>query len=151
MALLNAVPPLPPYMPSIPLYTSQALVPGQVYTRHDLRDRFNIVDKTLDTGVFKPRGTRSVWLFVTEEKEQDQTQYQDQLDGNMLQWQGQMSGRTDKLILTHQAEGSELLVFYRKNKAEHPGAGFRYLSRFVYESHHSSHPTSFILIAESKS
>ena len=132
-------------------YTSFDLIPQQVYTRQDLRDKFNIIDKTIDTGVFKPRGTRSVWLFVTEEKEQDQTQYQDQLDGNTLRWQGQMSGRTDKLILTHQAEGTELLVFYRKNKAEHSGAGFRYLGRFLYESHHASHPTSFVLVAESES
>jgi len=132
------------------MYTSLDLIPQQVYTRQDLRDKFNIIDKTLDTGVFKPRGTRSVWLFVTEEKEQDQTQYQDQLDGNKLRWQGQMSGRTDKLILTHQAEDTELLVFYRKSKAEHPGAGFRYLGRFLYESHHASYPTSFVLVAESE-
>lgn len=135
-------------MPKAPLYTSLDLLPGQIYTRQDLSDKFFIVDKTLNTGVFKPRDTHSVWLFVTEEKSHDQTQYKDRLAGDILYWQGQLSGRTDKLILTHQAEGYELLVFYRKNKAEHPGAGFRYLGRFVYESHHASHPTSFVLVAE---
>lgn len=130
------------------MYTSLDLIPQQIYTRQDLRDKFNIIDKTLDTGVFKLRGTRSVWLFVTEEKESDQTQYKDYLEGNTLRWQGQMSGRTDKLILTHHAEGNELLVFYRKSKAEHPGAGFRYLGRFFYSSHSASHPTSFVLLSE---
>ena len=130
------------------MYTSLDLVPQQVYTRQDLRDKFNIIDKTLDTGVFKPHGTRSVWLFVTEEKQGDQTPYKDSLEGNTLHWQGQMSGRTDKFILTHQDEKNELLVFYRRNKAEHPGAGFRYLGRFFYQSHQASEPTSFVLVAE---
>ena len=133
------------------MYTSLDLIPQQVYTRQELREKFNIIDKTMDTGVFKPRGTRSIGLFVTEEKGQDQSQYKDRLDGDTLQWQGQMSGRTDKLIFTHQDEGNEVIVFYRKNKAEHPGAGFRYLGRFHYQSHYASHPTSFVLVAEEDS
>ncbi|MGX9117879.1 HNH endonuclease [Mesorhizobium sp. BHbsci] len=125
--------------------TSQGLQIGGVYTRDRLRQMFGIVDATLNTGVFRPKGTRSVWLFITAEKTADRTQYHDSLVGDVLHWQGQTSGRTDALIIDHQANGLELLVFYRQRKYEFDGAGFRYLGPFNYVSHSSSSPTSFIL------
>lgn len=137
-------------MSAIPLYTSIELVPEQVYTRQYLRNLFGIIDNTINTGVFNPRGTKSVWLFVTEEKSADQTPYLDSLHADTLNWQGQLSGRTDKLIFTHKLEETELLVFYRKSKQEHPGSGFRYLGRFEYQSHLATQPTSFVLIRASE-
>jgi putative restriction endonuclease len=127
-------------------FTSDKLTPDTVYTREDLRSRFGITDATLNTGVFRPKGTSSVWLFITEEKTSDRTQYRDHLDGDTLHWQGQTSGRTDSLIIDHQARGLELLVFFRKRKYEYPGAGFRYVGSFVYTSHSGSGPTSFTLV-----
>jgi hypothetical protein len=126
-------------------FTSDKLTPDTVYTREDLRSAFGITDATLNTGVFRPKGTSSVWLFITEEKTSDRTQYRDHLDGETLHWQGQTSGRTDSLIIDHQLRGLELLVFFRKRKYEYPGAGFRYLGLFVYASHSGSGPTSFTL------
>lgn len=125
--------------------TSERLTSGTVYTRDDLRSLFGITDATLNTGVFRPKGTSSVWLFITEEKTADRTQYRDRLDGETLYWQGQTSGRTDALVIDHQARGLELLVFFRKRKYEHPGAGFRYLGPFVYVSHSGGGPASFVL------
>jgi hypothetical protein len=63
---------------------------------------------------------------VTEKKPVDRTQYVDQLDGDRLYWQGQMAGRKDTLIMTHERQCLEILVFYRSVKGEHPGGGFRY-------------------------
>lgn len=128
--------------------TSEQLVPETVYTREDLRSLFGIVDATLNTGVFRPKGTSSVWLFITEEKPADRTQYRDHLEGDILYWQGQTSGRSDRLILDHRAHGLELLVFFRVRKYEYPGAGFRYLGPFAYVSHQGAGPTSFILQRE---
>ena len=68
--------------------TSNVLKQGQIYTRHDLRELFRIADKTLDTGIFKPRDHDSVWLFVTEKKSEGMTGYVDRLDGDVLYWQG---------------------------------------------------------------
>ena len=147
--MLNAVPPLTPSMPSIPLYTSQALVPGQVYTRHDLRQLFNISDSTINTGVFRPKGSRSIWLFVTEEKGVGITPYYDKLEGDVLQWQGQLSGRTDQLVIEHEATGHELLVFHRRSNKEFSASGFRYLGPFHYKSHSGTLPTSFVLSRQS--
>jgi hypothetical protein len=80
--------------------TSTRLMPEAVYTRDSLRSLFGITDATLNTGVFRPKGTASIWLFVTEEKTADRTQYRDRLEGDTIYWQGQTSGRTDELDYT---------------------------------------------------
>jgi len=116
-----------------------------VYTRKDLADQFKITDATLNTGVFSPKGSSSIWLFVTEKKTSDRTQYLDYLDGDILRWEGQTSGRTDDVIVEHEGRGLELLLFYRREKYEHEGAGFRYEGPFRYVDHHGSGPTSFVL------
>jgi hypothetical protein len=84
-------------------------------------------------------------LFVTEKKTSDRTQYVDKLEGDELLWQGQSLGRTDALVVEHLQKGLELLLFYRKKKYEHPGAGFRYEGPFDYVSHHGAQPASFVL------
>ncbi len=38
-----------------------------------------------------------------------------------------------------------MLLFYRKSKSEHPGAGFRYEGPFQYMKHEGKHPTRFTL------
>jgi len=124
---------------------SLKLKPGAIYTREALGDLFDIHDATLNTGVFRPKAYHSVWLFVTRDKTPDRTQYKDFLDGDVLHWQGQTSGRTDPMIIEHQQRGLELLLFYREWKYEHEHAGFRYEGRFLYVSHSGSNPTSFIL------
>ncbi len=43
---------------------------------------------TVNTGIFQPQGHDSVWLFVTEHKTPDRTQYVDHLEGDVLRWQG---------------------------------------------------------------
>jgi hypothetical protein len=128
------------------IFTSHLLTPGLVYTRADLKQQFSIRDATINTGVFQPKGHGSVWLFVTEKKTMDRTQYLDRLEGDRLYWQGQTSGRTDGLIQKHEAHGLELLLFYRLRKTEHPGAGFRYEGQFRYASHVGRNPASFLLL-----
>lgn len=128
------------------IYTSEQLDPGIVYTREDLRERFGIDDATLNTGVFQPKGTKSVWIFITEEKTSDRTQYRDRIEGDLLYCQGQTAGRKDRFLYTdHKALGLELLIFYRTKKYEHPGAGFRYLGEFDYVSHSGKLPADFVL------
>jgi putative restriction endonuclease len=120
--------------------TSEQLTPGAIYSRRDLQRSFMIVDATIRNGVFRPPNSRSIWLFVTAEMEAHQTQYQDRLEGDDLTWDGQMQGRTDRLIADHEVEGLELLVFYRRHKGEHPDFGFRYEGVFRYISHKPGAP-----------
>ena len=125
--------------------TSNHLTVGAVYTREDLKTQFAITDATINTGVFRPKGHSSIWLFVTEHKTADRTQYSDRLESESLFWQGQMSGRSDLAIIDHAANGVELLLFYRKKKYEFPKAGFRFSGCFEYVSHFGRNPTSFLL------
>jgi putative restriction endonuclease len=126
-------------------WTSAALVTGKIYTREQLRQRFEIEDATLNTGVFRPSGTNSIWLFVTRDKTSDRTQYHDRLEGDRLYWQGQTQGRTDVSIIEHEANGDEILIFFRESKRQYAGAGFRFEGRFRHVSHKGSKPTNFIL------
>jgi putative restriction endonuclease len=107
------------------MFTSVRLQEGQIYTRENLRELFQITDQTLFTGIFRPARHDSIWLFITEQKSPDRTQYIDHLDGDMLSWQGQTQGLKDQLIIDHKAHNLELLVFYRKPKSVYSGAGFR--------------------------
>jgi hypothetical protein len=91
--------------------TSQDLTLGEVYTRDDLRKKFKIKDATINTGIFRPRGHDSIWLFVTIEKTPDRTQYQDRLDGDDLFIEGQTAGAKDSLLKNHEANGLEVILF----------------------------------------
>ena len=122
-----------------------ALMRGNIYTRNDLRELFEIRDATLNNGVFHFRERREVWLFVTENKQADREQYVDKLVGDILYWQGQRMGRTDSLIIEHKQASENLLLFYRRAKYEFEAAGFRYEGIFNYVSHSGSHPTCFVL------
>jgi len=126
--------------------TSEYLTIGSTYTREQLRELFNIKDATIYTGVFQQAGHSSIWLFVTEHKTPDRTQYSDFLEGDVLYWDGQTSGRTDDKIIHHLENGNELLLFYRKRKYECLHAAFRYEGPFEYASHTGRRPSHFVLV-----
>lgn len=121
------------------------LQPGGIYSREELRMQFGITDATLNNGVFRLKGTNAVWLFITETKTADRTQYTDLLEGDNLHWDGQTSGRTDDLIISHEENGIDLHVFYRASKKEYPHGGFRYEGKFKYLSHIAGKPSHFHL------
>ncbi len=125
--------------------TSKHLTVGEIYTRKDLKAMFKIADANLNNGVFRPKGHDSIWIFVTKEKSADRIQYADTLTGDILSWDGQISGRTDVWIIDHRVNGYELLLFYRDSRSQYPGAGFRYEGVFEYVSHTPGHPSHFIL------
>ena len=129
----------------MPELTSNKLMTGEIYTRDSLRELFGITDATLNNGIFHPKNTQSVWLFVTEDKTPDRVQYTDHLDGDVLLMQGQTEGRTDHLLTGQAVNGLELLVFHRMKKYEHAGAGFRYLGPFHYIRSFGNRPKSFVL------
>ncbi|MFY1664555.1 HNH endonuclease [Pseudomonas sp. Pseu.R1] len=129
--------------------TSSSLSQGHVYSRKDLSTQFQIVDANINNGIFKPAAFDSVWIFVTETKTADKTQYEDVLIGDELRMEGQTEGRTDYLLEKHVERGLEVLLFYRTKKNQHPGYGFTYKGRFLYQSQSGSRPTKFVLRHES--
>lgn len=125
--------------------SSEALELLGNYSRNELQAQFNITDATIFTGIFQPKGHASIWLFVTEEKTSDRTAYADSFDGQVLNFEGQKFGRTDSKIINHSADGSEILVFYRKKKGQYPRYAFRYMGRFEYVTHNGDKPKRFVL------
>lgn len=134
-------------MESPVIHTASSLVEGAVYTRNELSEAFQITAAGIRNGHFHPKWHDSVWLFLTEEKEPDRTQYVDRLQGVDLVTDGQTKRKTDHLIIDHRALGLDLLVFYRKSKHQYPHYGFRFVGEFEYVSHETreSVPTRFHL------
>jgi putative restriction endonuclease len=119
--------------------TSDQLKPRSVYTRKDLREKFEIGDSTINNGVFRPKDHESIWLFITHETKQ----YQNRLVEDDLFIDGQNQGRTDSALFNHELNGDEVLLFYRLRAREYPGGGFRYEGRFQYVNHTGTKPAQF--------
>ena len=115
------------------------------YSRKELQEQFGITDATIFTGIFQPKGHSSIWLFVTEEKTSDRTDYYDSFDGQILNFEGQRSGRTDNKIIDHISERNDLLVFFRKKKDQYSNYAFAFLGRFQYVTHEGEKPKRFVL------
>lgn len=127
--------------------TSYSLNLFSRYSRKDLQGLFEITDATINNGIFQPKGHSSIWLFVTKHKTPDRTDYKDDFDGQILNYEGQLKGRTDDKIINHSKEGNEILVFYRERKNEYSNYAFKYLGRFRYISHYGYQPRKFSLQA----
>lgn len=127
----------------MPGRTSERLVVGDTYSREQLRDQFAIKDATLNNGIFRMRDTDSVWLFITEHKTPDRTQYVDRLDGDDLYFEGQPQGRTDDLIEHHLRDGLEVLLFHRMRKNERDDYSFVFQGPFEFVGKESGPPTRF--------
>jgi len=125
------------------MQSSSQLTIGATYTREQLAKKFDIKDATLFTGIFRPRGHESIWLFITQDKTPDRTQYRDELAGDDLHVDGQMSGRKDKLLAEHYERDLEVLLFYRLSKVQFEGAAFRYEGPFRFVEQSGKRPTSF--------
>jgi 5-methylcytosine-specific restriction protein A len=102
-------------------------------------------DASIRNGVFRPSERNFVLLFVTEKKTPDRIQYEDSLGENILYWDGQLSGRTDKLIINHKELGLEVFLMYRTTRDERPDYSFTCLGRVEYVAHTGGHPTHFTL------
>jgi len=129
--------------------SSETLELLKVYSREELKEKYQITDAIIKNGIFMPKDTPSIWLFITGEKTPDGIGYRYHFDGQILQFEGQARGKTDGLIINHERAGNEIIVFYQKKKREFPNYGFRYLGRFYYHSHTSGkfigEPAQFIL------
>jgi hypothetical protein len=94
---------------------SEHLVVGNIYTRNELKAKFEIKDAAINTGVFRPKGHDSIWLFVTEEKAPNRTAYTDQLQGDDLHTDGQSAGLKDAMI-QHEDRGLECILLSQAQK-----------------------------------
>src|SRR5450432_248370 len=67
----------------------------------------------ISRGVVTPAGQNVVMFFVTKEKQQTLTQYQDHFDGDQLHWEGETNHGNDTRIVHAESVGDETQLFYR--------------------------------------
>jgi putative restriction endonuclease len=68
----------------------------------------------LSKGVVTPAGTNYIIFFVTKDKQEALTQYNDYIDGDMLFWEGEEKHSSDKRVVEASANGDEIHLFYRE-------------------------------------
>ena len=64
----------------------------------------------ISRGVITPRGQNVIILFITKEKQESLTQYEDHIDNDLLFWEGEEGHGNDARIAARQ---DEIHVFYR--------------------------------------
>ena len=123
---------------------SERLTRDQHYTRAELKQLFGFSDTSLETGVFRPSGYNSVWLFVTALPSTDGQPTTQLVDEDTITWVSAGGARSHQLVVTHELRGLELLIFYRE-AATPLAAGFRYLGQFEYQRSTISSPAILTL------
>lgn len=98
-----------------------SLIVGNEYDRPYLAklwgyEAYNAISR----GVVTPRGERNIILFVTREKQEHLTQYEDHIEQDILFWEGEEKHGSDQRITTRR---DTIHIFFRE----------RHHSPFVYE------------------
>lgn len=88
---------------------------GQTYSRQTLAELWGYSGyQALARGVVTPRNGNKIILFVTSEKQSDAEQYDDQLVGNVLNWEGPNDHFAEDRMFNAATTGDEIHLFYRE-------------------------------------
>ena len=88
---------------------------GSAYSRNDLAMLWGYAGtEAISRGVVTPREDNKIILFVTLDKRPDDEQYQDELVGSVLLWDGPNDHFAEDRMLSHRQNGDEVHLFYRQ-------------------------------------
>lgn len=93
-------------------------------------------------GVFCPRGTNQIILFVTRIKQQSLEQYNDYISGEYLFWEGEKGHGHDRRIENSVASGDVIHLFYRE--IHHSSFEYRGLVTLVKTARIPARPMQFV-------
>lgn len=92
----------------------RALELGRLFTRPQLADLWGYESyHAIARGVVTPADSNCILLFVTREKQDSLTQYDDFLSGDLLHWEGEERHGTDDRIARAHEHGEQIHLFYR--------------------------------------
>jgi 5-methylcytosine-specific restriction protein A len=92
----------------------EKIVLGREYSRPKLAALWGYQSyNALGRGVVTPAGDNKIVLFVTCEKQEAQTQYQDHFENNRLHWEGESKHANDQRVIDAAGAGDEIHLFYR--------------------------------------
>jgi hypothetical protein len=95
----------------------------------------------LAKGAVTPRATPYVILFITRDKQEFQTQYEDRLENGVLEIEGETNHKADSRIINAQEEGDQIHLFYR-DRHHMPFTYYGEIHLIRYEKHSDS-PSRF--------
>lgn len=82
---------------------------GGSYSRPQLAELWGYASvHAIARGVVTPQGKNKIILFVTEEKQAFQEQYQDKLHGSALSWEGPTDHFADQRMVAAASNGDEI-------------------------------------------
>lgn len=117
---------------------------GGKYSRPELADIWGYESyHALARGVVTPADAHEIILFVTEEKQDFQTQYQDRLIGQHLMWEGPTDHFGEDRMLNAHRTDDEIHVFHRDKHH----TDFTYLGQAEVVDYelHTDKPSAFVL------
>ena len=102
----------------------------------------------ISRGVITPASnTKIIILFVTKEKQDTFTQYNDYIDGNLLHWEGEKKHGSDQKIASSKETSTKIYLFYRS--IHH--SPFIYYGEIILKSHLQMYekPSEFTFVISS--
>lgn len=95
-------------------FSLEPLEVGRLYTRPQLAALWGYKSfHAIARGVVTPRDEGVIILFVTHNKQEGLTQYNDVISGDRLYWEGEKGHRTDDRIARAHETGEGIVLFYR--------------------------------------
>ena len=101
----------------------EKLTLSQEYDRPELAQMWGYkAYQAISRGVVTPRASNFIILFITKEKQENLTQYQDRFEDGVLEIEGETNHTADTRIVRSEESGDKIHLFYRD----------RHHSPFVY-------------------
>lgn len=116
---------------------------GSSYSRSDLAKLWGYAGvQALSRGVVTPKDDNKIILFVTHEKQSDHEQYEDELTGTTLRWEGPTDHFAEDRMLAASHSGDEIHLFYRDR--HHTDFLYQGQLRLVSCERQSTQPSKFV-------
>ena len=88
---------------------------GSLWDRNDLASLWGYAGyQALGRGHVTPRGDNKIILFVTKEKREGISEYENTLDGDILKADGENNHGSDRRLISAAEAGDEIHLFYRE-------------------------------------
>lgn len=116
---------------------------GKAYERPELVRLWGLGGfQAISRGVYAPRGQNAIFLFVTREKQDCLTQYNDFMEGDLLFWEGEQGHGSDRRIADASTNGEDICLFYR----DRHHSPFTYNGKVVLTHclRHEDRPSEFV-------
>jgi hypothetical protein len=116
---------------------------GHSYSRNELAKLWGYASMhAIARGVVTPKDDNKIILFVTREKQTSAEQYEDELSGNELRWEGPNDHFAEDRMIAASEAGDEIHLFYRER--HHTDFVYRGQLEVINHERHTNRPSRFV-------